>query len=53
MQTLSNGWKHIELPLNKFTANYSQISNPEIRTLDVVGFDWVNHSFEMRNFRIA
>jgi hypothetical protein len=53
VQTLSNGWKHIELPLNKFTANYSQISNPEIRTLDVVGFDWVNHSFEMRNFRIA
>ena len=51
--TLSNGWKHIELPLNKFTVRNDQISNAATRTLDVVGFDWVNHSFQMRNFKVA
>ncbi len=51
--TLSNGWKHIDLPLNKFTVRNDQITNAATRTLDVVGFDWVNHSFEMRNFKVA
>ena len=51
--TLSNGWTHIDLPLNKFTVRNDQITNAATRTLDVVGFDWVNHSFEMRNFKVA
>ena len=50
---LGSGWYHIELPLNKFTPYYGQVSNPGSRTLDVISFDWVNHTFLMRDFRVA
>ncbi len=53
VNNLGGGWYHIELPLNKFTPYYGQVSNPGSRTLDVIGFDWVNHSFLMRDFRVA
>ena len=53
VNSLGGGWYHIELPLNKFTPYYGQVSNPGSRTLDVIGFDWVNHSFLMRDFRVV
>lgn len=48
--SLGNGWYRAKIPFKAFEANSSADG---LKSVDVVGFDWVNRSFEMKNFKIT
>lgn len=51
VSSLGNGWYRAEIPFKSFEVKSS--ASDGMKSADVVGFTWVNRSFDMRNFKIV